>query len=102
VIDTHTGVASRVYQDYLRRTGDKTPSVIVSTASPYKFARSVMTAIDPGYDSMDDFQLISELNKISGTDIPNAIKEIMDAKIRHDKVCDISQMEAQVRSFLEK
>ena len=100
IIDTHTGVASAVYRKYREQTGDETPSVIVSTASPYKFARSVMTAIDMKYDEMDDFELIRELNIISQVPVPNAIKEIMDADIRHDTVCDIDKMETVVKGFL--
>ena len=99
-MDTHTGVASAVYRQYREQTKDETPSVIVSTASPYKFARSVMTAIDMKYDAMDDFELINELNSISGVPVPNAIKEIIDADIRHDTVCDIDKMEAVVKGFL--
>lgn len=100
VIDTHTGVASAVYRQYNADTKDETPTVIVSTASPYKFARAVMTSIDPGYDKLEDFDLIRELNKISGVEIPNAIKEIMDADIRHNIVCDIDKMETEVKGFL--
>ena len=100
IIDTHTGVASAVYRKYREETSDETPSVIVSTASPYKFARSVMTAIDIKYDIPDDFELIKELNTISGVPVPRAIKEIMDADIRHNTVCDIDKMEQVVTDFL--
>lgn len=100
VIDTHTGVASAVYRQYNADTKDETATVIVSTASPYKFARAVMTSIDPTYDKLEDFDLIRELNKISGVKIPNAIKEIMDADIRHNIVCDIDKMETEVKGFL--
>ncbi len=100
VIDTHTGVASAVYRQYVSDTDDSTPTVIVSTASPYKFTRSVMTSIDPSYDKLEDFDLIRELNKISGVEIPNAIKEIMNADIRHNIVCDIDKMETEVKGFL--
>ena len=73
VMDTHTAVASAVYHDYKEKTGDQTKTVIASTASPYKFATSVMTAIDNKYEGMDDFALIDELSKTSGTTIPKAI-----------------------------
>ncbi len=59
-----------------------------------------MTSIDPAYDKLEDFDLIRELNKISGVEIPNAIKEIMDADIRHNIVCDIDKMETEVKGFL--
>ena len=74
VMDTHTAVAAVAYDKYKAATGDdKTPTVIASTASPYKFTRSVMDAIDPAYDAEDDFELDDELNKVSKTAIPKAI-----------------------------
>ncbi|MBR3242475.1 MAG: threonine synthase [Lachnospiraceae bacterium] len=101
ITDTHTGVAVCVYDKYVEETGDTTPAVIVSTASPYKFARSVMTAIDEKYDAKDDFALIQELNNISGIPIPNAIVEILNADIRHKTVCNIDEMEKEVKGFLK-
>ena len=75
VMDTHTAVAAVAYDKYKAATGDdKTPTVIASTASPYKFTRSVMDAIDPAYDAEDDFELVDELNKVSKTAIPKAIE----------------------------
>lgn len=100
VIDTHTAVAASVYDSYVKETDDKTPAVIASTASPYKFARSVMTAIDEKYDAMDDFALIDELCKISKVDVPNAIEEIRNAPVLHDTVCDKDEMKAMVKEFL--
>ncbi len=100
VLDTHTAVASRVYHVYREQSGDRTPAVIASTASPYKFARSVMEAIDPKYAGMDDFALIDELSRISGTKVPRAIEEIRSAEVLHDKVIDKTQMEAAVKEFL--
>ena len=64
IIDTHTAVAADVYKKYREETADNTPSVIASTASPFKFTRSVMNAIDEKYDSMGDFELVDELSKI--------------------------------------
>ena len=55
IIDTHTAVAASVYKKYEKETGDTTKTVIASTASPYKFTRSVMNAIDSSYDSNTDF-----------------------------------------------
>ena len=84
IIDTHTAVAATVYEKYVAETGDKTPTVIASTASPYKFTRSVMNAIDPEYDSKTDFELVDELEKLSGVKVPQAIEDIRSAKVlRH-------------------
>lgn len=100
VMDTHTAVAATVYKAYKEDSKDDRKTVIASTASPYKFAGSVMTAIDPKYKGQDDFKLIEELQKVSGTEIPNAIKEIMNAEIRHSTECDVDQMEQTVKNIL--
>ena len=100
VIDTHTGVAYSAYKKYKEGTGDNLPAVIVSTASPYKFSRSVMGSIDKKYEEEDDFELIKELNVISKRPIPQAIKDIMDADIRHKCVCEREDMEQAVKGFL--
>ena len=100
VMDTHTAVAATAYKAYREDSKDDRKTVIASTASPYKFAGSVMSAIDPKYKGQDDFKLIEELQKVSGTELPNAIKEIMNAEIRHNTECDVDQMEQTVKSIL--
>ena len=100
VIDTHTAVAASVYKKYVADTQDTKTTVIASTASPYKFARSVMNAIDPKYDALDEFQLVDELVKISNTEEPNAVKEIRTAPVRHNNVCAVDEMEATVKQWL--
>ena len=100
IMDTHTAVATCVYDKYVAATGDQTPTVIASTASPYKFTRSVMEAIDAAYASQSDFELVDELNKLSGVTVPQAIEDIRSAAVLHDTVCDKSEMEATVRNIL--
>ena len=101
VMDTHTAVAAVAYDKYKAATGDdKTPTIIASTASPYKFTRSVMDAIDPAYDAEDDFELVDELNKVSKTAIPKAIEEIRTAPVLHDTVCETAAMEDEVKKIL--
>ncbi len=100
VLDPHTAVASCVYRKYQERSNDRTVTVTASTASPYKFARSVMEAIDKKYSGMDDFALIDELSRISGTGVPGAIEEIRNAPVLHDRVIEKDQMEDAVKDFL--
>ncbi len=101
VIDTHTAVAAGVYGKYKAETGDtETKTVIASTASPFKFTRSVMDAIDHKYDSMTDFELVDELSKIANVKVPQAIEDIRSAAILHDTVCEVDEMEATVKKFL--
>ncbi len=103
VIDTHTAVAAGVYDKYKKETGDtKTKTVIASTASPFKFTRSVMEAIDPKYASMGDFELVDELSTIANVKVPQAIEDIRSAKILHDTECDVDKMEDTVKAFLIK
>ena len=100
VIDTHTAVAGAVYKKYVKDTGDDKKTVIASTASPFKFARSVMTAIDSKYDAMDDFALIDELSKIANVAVPGAVEEIRTAPVLHNNHCDVDGMEATVKRWL--
>ena len=100
VLDTHTAVASRVYRKYAEETGDTAVTVIASTASPYKFTRSVMDAVDKKYDAMSDFELVDELNKLSGVAVPRAIDEIRNAPVLHDTVVDAADMKDTVKKFL--
>lgn len=100
IIDTHTAVAAAVYNKYKADTQDNTKTVIASTASPYKFTRSVMNAIDSKYDSMTDFELVDELSKLSGVKVPQAIEKIRTAPVLHDTVCDSDKMCAEVMKIL--
>ena len=101
IIDTHTAVAATVYDKYVTDTKDMTPTIIASTASPYKFTRSVMNAIDDAYDSKTDFELIDELNRLSGVAIPQAIEDIRSAEVLHDTVCDKTEMKDTVKKILK-
>ena len=101
IIDTHTAVAASVFHKYQTETKDQTKTIIASTASPFKFTRSVMTAINPEYDSMDDFELADELSKIGHVKIPRAIEEIRNAPVLHDVVCEVEEMPEVVKEFLK-
>lgn len=100
ILDTHTAVAAAVYKKYREETKDETKTVIASTASPYKFTRSVMTAIDEKYAGKEDFELVDELAALSGVKAPMAIEEIRTAPVRHKTVCEVSEMKAVVKEFL--
>ena len=100
LIDTHTGVASAVYNAYRTETRDETKTVIASTASPYKFSGSVLTAIEGAQDLADEFAIVDRLSKLSGTAVPQAVEEIRTAPVRHTLECDIEKMEDTVASIL--
>lgn len=100
VMDTHTAVAASVYEKYVKDTGDTRKTVIASTASPFKFTRSVMNAIDEKYDAMSDFELVDELSKIARVKVPKAIDEIRTAPVLHNTVVDVPAMPETVKKIL--
>lgn len=100
VVDTHTAVAAEVCKAYREEKSDETKCLVASTASPFKFVKSVMGAIDKKYTNWKDEDLFGELSKISGREIPNAINEILHAEILHKRECDKDKMEEEVRDIL--
>ena len=102
LIDTHTGVAAAVYEKYRKETGDETVTVAASTASPYKFAPSVMAAIKgpEAVKGMDEFAVVDALSALSGTPVPQAVEEIRTAAIRHSRECAPAEMKNLVKNVL--
>lgn len=100
VLDTHTAVASCVGRRWREESGDSEKMMVASTASPYKFAGSVMSAIDPAYEGRSDAELIDELSRISGVKIPNAIEEIKTAPVQHKTVVEKDDMKTVVETYL--
>ncbi len=97
--DTHTAVALNVYEQYIATTGDDRPTVIASTASPYKFANSVLSAIseEKGNSEFDTVKLLSE---ISGTEIPEPLMALENAEVRFKEICEKDNMLSAVYSAL--
>ena len=82
-----------------KNSGDDKKCVIASTASPYKFVKSVMSAIDPKYADQDEFSLLSVLEETSGREMPQAIKDILNANILHDLECDADKNERHSKEY---
>ncbi len=89
--DTHTAVAIKVYEDYRKNTGDTTPTVIASTASPYKFCSSVLDALGKPCET-DGTELLDILSEATGTKIPKTLLELKDAQIRFETVIDKNEI----------
>ncbi len=98
--DTHTAVAVSVYDDYVEKTGDKTPAVIASTASPYKFSKSVLEAISSGTLPESEFDMVDMLYSISDTKVPAPIAELKGLTARFDNVTDKDEMKQTVFNAL--
>lgn len=101
VLDPHTAVAAVVCGKYQKESGDPAKTLIVSTASPYKFTRTVMGAVRPECVKGDDFALAGQLSQISKTDVPEAVTKLADAPVLHDFVCEKDEMEEAVKAFLD-
>lgn len=97
--DTHTAVAVNVYRQYKETTGDETKTVIASTASPYKFASSVLGAITDNIPE-DEYTQIDELNRISGLPVPKALAELKNKPVRFTGSIEKSEMEETVLKLL--
>ena len=100
LMDTHTAVAYAVYDKYMEETKDTVPSVIISTASPYKFTSSVMTALGSEYENKDDFLLLDEMHQLIKGQMPKAMDQLATKEIKHQTVCAVDEMKNIVSSFL--
>ena len=99
--DTHTAVAVRVYEEYRAKSGDETPTVIASTANPYKFAPAILEALG-GAESATPYELLAELNAKTNWAIPQPLGSLRDKEIRFTDVCnnDKTSMQATVYGML--
>ncbi|MCL2568717.1 MAG: threonine synthase [Oscillospiraceae bacterium] len=99
LMDTHTAVAYDVLEKYRAETGDTTPTVVVSTASPYKFADSVLDALGALGDA-EGLALIDKLSEVSGTTAPEPLVALRGKEVRFDRTVEAEEMTAAVRAFL--
>lgn len=101
VIDTHTAVAYSVYKDYKKDSEDNTATVIASTASPFKFTRSVSDSLGIKTEGKTDFELIEELSEETGLKIPKPIKGLGDRKILHKTICQKDEIRKAIKNILK-
>ena len=102
LIDTHTAVAFSVANKYIQSTKDTRPMIIASTASAYKFAPAVLSAIGEDISQLDEFAQLDKLNKISGVDIPPGLAGLKKAEVLHSDVCESAEMAGRVIAFAER
>jgi threonine synthase len=100
LIDPHTAVAYAVYKKYIKETGDETKAIIVATASPFKFTKSVMVSIDSRFKKYDDFELIEKMSDLAQVPIPPGIRDIGKRPIRHKMVCEKEEMRTKIAEIL--
>jgi len=100
LIDPHTAVAYAVYKKYFKETGDKTKTIIIATASPFKFTKSVMESIDDRNKIFDDFKLIEKMSDLAKIPIPSGIRDIQKKPILHEMVCGKEEMKERLAAIL--
>ena len=98
--DTHTAVAVKVYYDYKEKTGDSTPAVIASTASPFKFSAAVLEAVAGGTEGLDEFEMVERLAEVTGEACPEQLANLRNKAVRFDGCCSKNQMDGVVFNML--
>ncbi len=102
LMDTHTAVAYKVYQDYKKATGDTTKTIVASTANPYKFGAAVMDALGGETKGLDEFTIIENLEKKTGTTIPAPLAATKNKAVRFTGSVEKQDMPEVVLGFLKK
>jgi threonine synthase len=100
LMDTHTAVAKVVYDKYVNETADNRQAIIASTASPYKFPRSICNALDIDVNGISDFEVVTKLFNETNVEIPNNLKDLDKKKVLHDEVWDKDKMREALLSYL--
>ena len=102
VIDTHTAVAVDAYNTYVAETGDNTKTVIASTANPFKFNSSVLSALvcKKELEDKDEFELLEMLADKGGIKIPKSLKELKNKFVRFNTVCERENLKNETDRFL--
>lgn len=100
--DTHTAVAVKVFEDYRRETGDTTPTVIASTADPFKFSRAVLEAVGGSAEGLDEFETVERLAQVTGKHCPSQLANLRNKAVRFSGCCekDTASMETVIREML--
>ena len=102
VMDTHTAVAYVVKEKYKKETKDHKPALVVSTASPFKFPRSICNALELDVSNKDDFEILKLLNEYTNIEIPKNLVGLNNKKILHNNVCDKEKMKDILLEFLKE
>lgn len=101
LMDTHTAVAEVVFEKYKKETGDNREALIASTASPYKFPRSICNALNIDVEGCTDFEVLSKLNEVTKVNIPTNLKDLDKKSILHNEVWDKDKMRDALLSYVK-
>lgn len=101
LMDTHTAVAEVVFEKYKKETGDTREALIASTASPYKFPRSICNALNINVDGCTDFEVLTKLNEATKVNIPTNLKDLDKKQILHNEVWEFEKMRDALLSYVK-
>ena len=101
LIDTHTCVAYTSYEKFKKNNSDDTTTVIVSTASPYKFSKDVLSSLGKNIENLNEFDILEKLSLDTNTNIPLPIKNLKTAKIMHSRNCDKDELKKEIKNILK-
>lgn len=100
LIDTHTAVAYSVYRKYVRQTGDNTPTILASTASPFKFGEAVSNAVGIEVVGLNDFEILEKLASAAKLNLPMAVRELKTKPVLHINLAKKHELKAVIENFL--
>jgi threonine synthase len=99
-MDPHSAVGYSVLRRYREETGDNSPALLASTASPFKFNRAVLEALGRDPAAKNEFSLLEELSSISGQPVPGKLAELKSLPEIHKGVCEKQEMADVLYRFL--
>ncbi|GAB6100107.1 threonine synthase [Halanaerocella petrolearia] len=100
-LDTHTAVGVKSYQKYKKDTNDQTPTIIASTANPYKFSKAVLESLEGESKIEDEFEILNKLKQVSGIEIHQGLKNLDKEEVRHDRKSTSEGIKDEVKDVLE-
>ncbi|NFD55721.1 threonine synthase [Clostridium botulinum] len=100
LIDTHTAVAYDVYEKYKNKTGDNSATIIASTASPFKFPKSINEVLNMGHENASDFELVNLFSDKLNLKLPKGLEGLEEKEICHKVTCKKDEMKKVIKNFL--
>ncbi|MCW6682781.1 threonine synthase [Aerococcaceae bacterium NML160702] len=100
VIEPHTATAFSVYKRYVEQTNDRTPTIVMATATPYKFPRIVMETLSEVQAEWSDFDLLDQLHAFTGLPVPTSVATVRKAPILHRKIVPTTEMKRAILDAL--
>lgn len=99
LMDPHTAVAYSVYEKYKEKTKDKTQTIIASTASPFKFPKTILQGLNVNTSNINDIEALNILSKKTTLPIPTSLKNLDKKPIIHNNICPKDKVLQAIENF---